>query len=134
LATYSRLNQDKVALDWLKEQLEGKHAANLILNGFNDILKRFGPKETELLCRGVFLRHPSLHILAKLYAAKIEISKIDMIALSSEEETIHRLLAQHSQSSARYQCQNCGFRARLFHWQCPGCSQWETFPPMQLEK
>lgn len=134
LAAYSRLNQDKVALDWLKKQLNGKHAANLILNGFNDILKRFGPKETEPLCREVFLRHPSLHMLAKLYAVKIEISNIDKTPISSEQEMVHKLLTQYSQSTARYQCQNCGFRARLFHWQCPGCSQWETFPPMQLEK
>lgn len=27
-----------------------------------------------------------------------------------------------------YQCTNCGFRARQFYWQCPGCKRWETLP------
>lgn len=28
---------------------------------------------------------------------------------------------------ARYGCQDCGFKAERFHWQCPACSKWETF-------
>jgi lipopolysaccharide assembly protein B len=27
-----------------------------------------------------------------------------------------------------YSCSNCGFRARQFYWQCPGCKRWETLP------
>ncbi|HVJ59649.1 MAG TPA: lipopolysaccharide assembly protein LapB, partial [Burkholderiaceae bacterium] len=35
---------------------------------------------------------------------------------------------------ARYRCGKCGFRAREFHWQCPGCSQWDTYAPKRIEE
>ena len=35
---------------------------------------------------------------------------------------------------ARYRCGKCGFRARDFHWQCPGCSQWDTYAPKRIEE
>jgi len=28
-----------------------------------------------------------------------------------------------------YLCENCGFKARQFFWQCPACGGWETFLP-----
>jgi lipopolysaccharide biosynthesis regulator YciM len=28
-----------------------------------------------------------------------------------------------------YVCQDCGFKAKAFHWQCPACSNWQTFHP-----
>jgi lipopolysaccharide biosynthesis regulator YciM len=34
---------------------------------------------------------------------------------------------------SRHVCANCGFRARQFHWQCPGCARWDTFPPQRDE-
>lgn len=33
----------------------------------------------------------------------------------------------------RYRCAACGFEARQYFWQCPGCQGWDTFPTRQLE-
>jgi lipopolysaccharide biosynthesis regulator YciM len=27
-----------------------------------------------------------------------------------------------------YCCEQCGFKARNFHWQCPACNAWEALP------
>ena len=27
-----------------------------------------------------------------------------------------------------YICNECGFKARQFHWQCPACNSWESLP------
>jgi len=27
-----------------------------------------------------------------------------------------------------YMCNQCGFKARQFHWQCPACNAWESLP------
>jgi lipopolysaccharide biosynthesis regulator YciM len=29
-----------------------------------------------------------------------------------------------------YQCQHCGFPARLLHWRCPGCKHWSSVRPI----
>ena len=28
----------------------------------------------------------------------------------------------------------CGFRAREYHWNCPGCTGWDTYPPRRIEE
>ncbi|MBO7820509.1 lipopolysaccharide assembly protein LapB [Burkholderia pseudomallei] len=51
----------------------------------------------------------------------------------SELEMMRALVKQRTKNLPRYTCQNCGFRARLFYWQCPGCSGWETYAPRCVE-
>jgi lipopolysaccharide biosynthesis regulator YciM len=29
---------------------------------------------------------------------------------------------------ATYHCDQCGFRAKQYHWQCPACNAWESLP------
>ena len=29
-----------------------------------------------------------------------------------------------------YQCNYCGFDAKLLHWQCPSCKDWSTVKPI----
>jgi lipopolysaccharide biosynthesis regulator YciM len=33
----------------------------------------------------------------------------------------------------RYRCAACGFEARNYFWQCPGCQGWDTYPPRRIE-
>ncbi|MGQ9831732.1 MAG: lipopolysaccharide assembly protein LapB [Thermochromatium sp.] len=37
-------------------------------------------------------------------------------------EVVHHLVQRQSV----YQCEQCGFQARLLHWQCPSCRNWGT--------
>jgi len=50
-----------------------------------------------------------------------------------ELELMRNLVKQRTKNLPRYTCQTCGFRARLFYWQCPGCSGWETYAPRRVE-
>jgi len=34
----------------------------------------------------------------------------------------------------RFRCAACGFEARHWFWQCPGCLGWDTFPPQPIEE
>jgi lipopolysaccharide biosynthesis regulator YciM len=47
---------------------------------------------------------------------------------------LRRLLQKHTQRLDRYACRACGFQARRFYWQCPGCNAWETYKPRRLEE
>ena len=50
-----------------------------------------------------------------------------------EVSAIRDLLQHRTRNLARYTCRECGFRARLFYWQCPGCNRWETYAPRRSE-
>ena len=44
-------------------------------------------------------------------------------------QLMKNLVHSHAQALAVYLCNNCGFKARQFFWQCPACGGWETFAP-----
>ena len=54
--------------------------------------------------------------------------------MRSELSLIRNLVHGYAEKLARYQCSHCGFKARQFYWHCPGCSQWETYPPRRTEE
>lgn len=55
--------------------------------------------------------------------------------ISDEDAALVRsLINRHTQRLGRYACRACGFRARRFYWQCPGCNAWETYLPKRLEE
>ncbi|NYT61394.1 lipopolysaccharide assembly protein LapB [Alcaligenaceae bacterium] len=47
---------------------------------------------------------------------------------------LRSLIHKHTQRLDRYSCRVCGFEARNFYWQCPGCNSWETYEPRRLEE
>lgn len=49
-------------------------------------------------------------------------------------DLLRKLINKHSQRLDRYACRQCGFQARAFYWQCPGCNAWETYAPKRLEE
>ena len=47
---------------------------------------------------------------------------------------LRKLIKRHTQRLDRYACNMCGFQARQYYWQCPGCNSWETYRPLRLEE
>jgi len=33
----------------------------------------------------------------------------------------------------RYRCAACGFESQHYFWQCPGCLNWDSYPPQRIE-
>jgi lipopolysaccharide biosynthesis regulator YciM len=78
-----------------------------------------------------WMRHrPNVHGLDRLIDLNIEeatgASKDDLRLLKG---IISDLREQH----LGYTCDQCGFRGRALHWQCPGCKRWNTVRPVQEE-
>tara|TARA_B100001964_G_C14204622_1_gene587479 strand:- start:424 stop:1593 length:1170 start_codon:yes stop_codon:yes gene_type:complete len=44
--------------------------------------------------------------------------------------TIKKLTAKLIEKKSIYKCNNCGFDAKMLHWKCPGCKQWESIKPI----
>lgn len=47
---------------------------------------------------------------------------------------LRQAVARAAEPLQRYRCAACGFEARHWFWQCPGCLGWSTFPPRPLEE
>jgi lipopolysaccharide biosynthesis regulator YciM len=66
---------------------------------------------------------------------------IDNISSSSEItesprrdlQLIKQSLVTYSESMA-HRCGECGYKAKGHYWQCPACSNWETFSPSKLSR
>jgi len=56
------------------------------------------------------------------------------IVAGADLSLLRSLIHKHTQRLDRYACKVCGFEARHFYWQCPGCNSWETYEPRRLEE
>ncbi|KAA0218752.1 MAG: lipopolysaccharide assembly protein LapB [Lautropia sp.] len=74
---------------------------------------------------------PSLLGLEKLLAMKAALRRDGEQA---EVELAQRLIQAQARRLSRYVCGHCGFKARQFYWQCPGCNRWDTYAPRRSEE
>src|SRR5690606_2200215 len=60
--------------------------------------------------------------------APLDDSRRDWIS-DADAVLVRSLINRPAQRLGRYACRACGFRAKRFYWQCPGCNAWETYLP-----
>jgi lipopolysaccharide biosynthesis regulator YciM len=89
-----------------------------------------GPDAAHALARAQMRTAPNLAGMTRLIEAQMATAEEPR---RGELDMIRGLIKQRTKNLPRYTCQNCGFRARLFYWQCPGCSGWETYAPRRVE-
>jgi lipopolysaccharide biosynthesis regulator YciM len=112
--------------------LERYPSLDLLDNVFVQTLEAQGAEAAYTLVRDELRRNPTLLGLDRLLEAQI-------IAASDSDrrrdlELVRNLVHGHTRRLARYRCESCGFKARQFHWRCPGCGGWETYPPRRTEE
>jgi lipopolysaccharide biosynthesis regulator YciM len=83
----------------------------------------------DALLRDELQRHPSLLGFERLLASRAGAAFGD-----APVEQLRALIQAQARKLARYRCSKCGFRAREFHWQCPGCTSWDSYPPRRIEE
>jgi lipopolysaccharide assembly protein B len=73
--------------------------------------------------------HPTLSV------AKALIAEHDPATPFGAGETLALgdAIGRAAQPLHRYRCAACGFEAQHYFWQCPGCLNWDTYPPQRLE-
>jgi lipopolysaccharide biosynthesis regulator YciM len=72
--------------------------------------------------------HPTLSV------AKALLTQPDTETLTSvETQTLAEAVGRAAQPLHRYRCAACGFEAKQYFWQCPGCLNWDSYPPQRLE-
>ena len=115
----------------LRAWLAGHASLDLLDELFHWELEREGPKAAYAMVREELRRNPTLLGLDKLLEAAALNAPAEQRA---DIDLIKQLIHGHTRRVARYRCNTCGFKARQFHWRCPACGGWETYPPRRTEE
>jgi lipopolysaccharide biosynthesis regulator YciM len=134
ILAHQELGQESVGLERLVAQLPEHGWGELLDIVYKHVLRLQGAESAELLMSQVLLKTPTLTVLAKRFEAQYELA-IAREAQSSATDLKASvdLLKKRTSSLARYTCSSCGFRAKRFYWQCPGCNHWDVYSPKRGE-
>jgi len=132
LEAYREAARPEEGLTLLTGYLERYPSLDLLDTVFQQTLEAKGAEQAYALVRDELRRNPTLLGLDRLLEAQI-------IAAGSPDkrrdlELVRNLVHGHTRRLARYRCETCGFKARQFHWRCPACGGWETYPPRRTEE
>jgi lipopolysaccharide biosynthesis regulator YciM len=116
------------ALNFLRRSLLDHPSIDLLDITHARVAAWESPAAAEALLREELQRHPSLAGFERLLASRAAAFG------DAPVEQLHALIKAQARKLARFRCSKCGFRAREFHWQCPGCSSWDSYPPRRIEE
>jgi lipopolysaccharide biosynthesis regulator YciM len=132
LDAYREAGRFEEGLTLLTGYLERYPSLDLLDAVFQFTLESKGAEAAYKLVRDELKRNPTLLGLDRLLEAQIV--GTDSPDKRRDLELVRNLVHSHTRRLARYRCETCGFKARQFHWLCPGCGGWETYPPRRSEE
>ncbi len=128
---YERLGKVEQGHQLLRAWLEAHASLDLLDELFHWEMDKQGPRAAYDLVREELRRNPTLLGLDKLLEAALLTAPAEQ---RGDIELVKELIHGHTRKVARYRCDACGFKARQFHWRCPACGGWETYPPRRTEE
>ena len=132
LKSYRADNQLKQGLTQLNAYLETYKLASLMSALYEATLAEEGAEKAAKLARNELIRQPSLTTLDQLLQARAMADETTSVAKKQSNNQDIQLMQQTVRnaigSRAAYHCDQCGFRAKQHHWQCPACNAWESLP------
>ncbi len=131
LESFRSLGRLEEGLAFLRSYLGPYPSLDLLDVVFQATIDERGPEEAYRLVKEELRRNPTLLGLDKLLEAQILVAPPER---RSDLELVRNLVHGHTRRVARYRCERCGFKARQFHWHCPACAGWETYPPKRTEE
>ena len=126
LESYRKLGRVEEGLQLLRGYLDRYPSLDIMTVLYQAILESEGADAAYRLVRDEVRRNPTMLGLDKLLEAVLLEAPPER---RNDLQLAKDLVSAHVTRLARYQCGNCGFKARQFYWQCPACGGWETYPP-----
>jgi len=130
MRAYEALGRAKEGLAVLSDALRKNPSDDLLEIVYEQSIALEGPEAALKLMREQMHRAPSAPGMVRLLEAHAATAHGDT---QSDLQLMGKLITQRTKSLPRYVCDQCGFRARLFYWQCPGCNGWETYTPRRVD-
>lgn len=128
---YQAVGRPQEGISLLKSYLSETASIDLLEVLFKAVLKHEGVEAANTLVHDELRRTPTLLGLDKLLEAQLLVVPPE---IRQDLSFVRNLVQRYASKLSRYQCNHCGFEARQFYWQCPGCHQWETYPPKRVEE
>jgi lipopolysaccharide biosynthesis regulator YciM len=128
---YRSVGRPQEGVNLLKLYLAEAPSIDLLEVVFKAVLELDGAEAANQLVGDELRRTPTLLGLDKLLEARLINAPPEV---RPELAFVKNLVHNYTQKLARYQCGHCGFKARQFYWQCPGCNHWESYPPRRTEE
>jgi lipopolysaccharide biosynthesis regulator YciM len=128
---HERVGRMREGVNLLRAYLAEAPSIDLLEVVFKGVLDLDGVEAANQLVSEELRRTPTLLGLDKFLEARLMNAPPE---IQPELAVVKALVHGYTQKLARYQCSHCGFKARQFYWQCPGCNRWETYPPRRTEE
>lgn len=136
MACYEQQGQAPQGLHVLQAHYERYPSVDVFAQVFKALRAQNGADEAWTFARQALEQSPSLLGLDR--SLSFELQHPDNPAaehvLGGDLVLLRALVHKHTQRLDRYACQQCGFEAKHYYWQCPGCTQWESYAPKRLEE
>ncbi len=124
----SKGKQLKEGLAQLNTYLETYKLPSLMSVLYEVTLTEEGPEKAAKLARNELIRQPSLTTLDQLLQARAMADEAKNQGNNQDIQLMQQTVRNAIGSRAAYHCNQCGFRAKQHHWQCPACNAWESLP------
>lgn len=144
LSCYRELGQVTEGLTVLRAHYEKYPALDTFNVVFRELRAQQGHDVAWHFAREALRVHPSLLGLDRLLESELATARetatpspgsiAEKIAAGADLGLLRSIIHKHTQRLDRYACRVCGFEARHYYWQCPGCNSWETYQPRRLEE
>lgn len=118
----------KEGLNQLHHYLETYQLSSIMSVLYEATLQAEGAEKAAKLARTELIRKPSLKSLDQLLQARTMLDD-EQHDLQLMQQTVRNAIGDR----AAYYCDQCGFRAKQYHWQCPACNAWESLPAEPTE-
>lgn len=129
LASYRALNQTTDGLALLQTYLQTYQLSSLLNVLYEAILVEENAENAAKLARNELIKMPSLNTLDLLLQARAILETSYPQNGNLQDTQLMQQAVRHAiGNKTAYHCEQCGFKAKYHHWQCPACNAWEALP------
>ncbi len=128
LKSYRAISKLSDGLAQLNTYLETYKLPSLMSVLYEVTLAEEGAEKAAKLARNELIRQPSLTTLDQLLQARAMADETKKQSNNQDIQLMQQTVRNAIGNRAAYHCDQCGFRAKQYHWQCPACNAWESLP------
>ena len=129
LASYRTLNQVAEGLSLLQTYLQTYQLTSLLNVLYEATMAEEGAEGAARLARNELIKMPSLTTLDQLLQARAILETSEPQPANLQDTQLMQQAVRHAiGNKTAFHCEQCGFKAKYHHWQCPACNAWESLP------
>ena len=116
--------------DAARQMLQSLHAQHPTM----DVLRALAKLDPSDNAAALQRLADQLHQGAPLSAAAELLARPQAAWPEGTQQALAQAVATAAKPQQRYRCAACGFEAQHYFWQCPGCLNWDSYPPQRIEE